>query len=96
MVKKVRCEKRINTIINRLNKTKTERKKVDFREEKEKREAAERAELKRLEKERIMKLEKEKKEREELAKQKSYDSVFAKAEMKTNKDVTPDLEEDFM
>lgn len=82
--------------MNRLNRTKTERKKVDFREEKEKRDAVEREKLRKLEKENTMRLEREKKERQELAKQKSYDQVFAKAAMKTNKDPVEDLEEDFM
>lgn len=96
LVKKVRCERRINSIVNRLNKTKTERKQVDFREEKEKRDAIEREKLRKLEKENQMRLEREKKERQELAKQKSYDAVFANAAMKTNKDPVEDLEDDFM
>lgn len=95
-MKKVRCEKRINSIVNRLNKTKTERKKVDFREEKEKRDAIEREKQRRQEKEEQLRLEREKKERQELAKQKSYDTVFANAAMKTNKDPVEDLEDDFM
>lgn len=83
--------------MNRLNKTKTERKKVDFREERERRDAEERAELKRIEKERQLEMEKEKKERQELAKQKSYDQVFANASnLRTNKDYVENLEDDFM
>ena len=82
--------------MNRLNKTKTERKKVDFREEKEQRDSAERAVLKKIEKERLMKEAKEKKERQESAKQKSYDTVFANATKSTNKDANTDLEDDFM
>lgn len=96
-MKKVRCERRLNAIVNRLNKTKTERKNVDFREAKEKRDAAERAELKQLEKERQLQLEREKKERQELAKQKSYSTVFANASnTRSNKDCVEDLEDDFM
>lgn len=44
-VRKVRVEKRINEIVNRLNKTKEERS-VDFREEREKRDREEREDQK--------------------------------------------------
>lgn len=65
---------------------------------KEERDAIERAELKKAEKLERERLEKEKKERIEIAKQRSYDTVFATATNKVcNKDSTAeDLEEDFM
>lgn len=85
-VKKYKVEKKNNEIINRLNKTKIIRENVDLRSEREDRDKKERDAKKLLEKER-QKLEKEQeKARQELARLKSYDSVFSKQDlMKTNK-----------
>ena len=94
-VRKIRIEKRINEIVNRLNKTKVVKDNVDFRALREERDRKEREDKKAVEREK-KRLEKEKeKEREELAKLRSYDSVMKTENMKTNKDSQED-DDDFM
>lgn len=93
-VRKVRVEKRINEIINRLNKTKTEAQ-PDFRGERENRDAKDREnkkELLRTQKEREKEDEKRRKEEAEL---KSYKSLMTTEKMKTNYDSGNDSD-DFM
>lgn len=93
-VRKVRVEKRINEIINRLNKTKIEAQ-PDFRGEREKRDAKDRdnkKELLRAQKEKDKEDEKRRKEEAEL---KSYKSLMTTEKMKTNYDSGNDSD-DFM
>lgn len=94
-VRKIRVEKRINEVINRLNKTKVIKDNVDFRSLREERDRKEREDKKAIEREK-KKLEKEKeKEREELAKLRSYEGVMSEEKMKSNKDYQSD-DDDFM
>lgn len=84
-VRKIRVEKRLNEIVNRLNKTKVEKSNVDLRSEREERDRLERDDKKAIERER-KRIEKEKeKERDESARQRSYDSVMKADKMHTNK-----------
>lgn len=91
-VKKVRVEKRINEIVNRLNKTKVESQ-PDFQAEREKRDALEREDKKaeiREQKEKEKQEIKKKKEEQEL---KSYTSLMKEDQMKTNYDDGNDSDE---
>lgn len=84
-VRKMRVEKRINEIVNRLNKTKVEAR-PDFQAEREKRDALEREDKKaevRLLREKEKEEIKRKKEETEL---KSYRSLMKEDNMKTNYD----------
>merc|ERR1712080_244115 len=84
-VKKLRIEKRINAIVNRLEKTKIE-KTIDFRLERETRDKEEREKAK-AEQKKEKQAEKEKqKEREKQAEVRSYRSLMVDADMKSNKD----------
>lgn len=92
-VRKMRVEKRMNEIVNRLNRTKVEHTEVDFRAEREKRDALERedkkAEIraqKELEKEAI-------KKQREMQELKSYRSLMKEDKMKTNFDDGNDSDE---
>lgn len=93
-VRFIKVEKRINEIVNRLNKTKEE-KFPDLREAKEDRDRQERNEQKKLMKER------QEKEKQEIMKNKkekelrSYDSLFDDVEMQTNQN-NDDDSDDFM
>lgn len=83
-VRKVRVEKRMNEIVNRLNKTKVVKENVDFRSEREERDKLDRDDSKARDRVRKQ-LEKEAlKEKEEAAKLRSYDSVMKQDKMKTN------------
>lgn len=94
-VRKIRVEKRINEIVNRLNKTKEVKENVDFRSLREDRDRKEREDKKAIEREK-KKLEKEReKEREEQAKLRSYDGVMTETKMKSNKECVSD-DDDFM
>lgn len=93
-VRKVRVEKRINEVVNRLNKTKEE-KFPDLRASREDRDKQEREDQKqklldqkKKEKEEIEKREKEKEER-------SYDRLFKAENMTSNQDAANDSD-DFM
>lgn len=93
-VRKIRVEKRVNEIVNRLNKTKVIKENVDLRGLREERDRKERQDKAAQEKER-RKVEKEKeKEREEQAKLRSYASVMVNEKMTSNKNVNND-EDDF-
>jgi len=94
-VRKIRVEKKINEIVNRLNKTKVVKDNVDFRSLREERDRKEREDKKALDREK-KKLEKEKeKEREEQTRLRSYDGVMVTENMKSNKDSQSD-DDDFM
>ena len=94
-VRKIRVEKRINEIVNRLNKTKEVKENVDFRSLREDRDRKEREDKKAIEREK-KKLEKEReKEREEQTKLRSYDGVMTESKMKSNKECVSD-DDDFM
>ncbi|KAH7692954.1 coiled-coil domain-containing protein 25, partial [Aphelenchoides avenae] len=95
-VKKFRVEKRVNEIVNRLNKTKVVDDDVDYRAEREARDAKERQEQREKQRQREKK---EREERERIEKEKSarsYEGVFKEEKMETNKNRGVDLEEDFM
>ncbi|CAG0919739.1 unnamed protein product [Notodromas monacha] len=91
-VKKVRVAKRINEIVNRLNKTKVERK-VDLqalREERDRKEREERKEGLRKQKEQEKEMEKEKMQQAEL---RSYSTLMKSENMTTNRDDGNDSDE---
>lgn len=93
-VRKIKVAKRINEIVNRLNKTKTEQH-PNFREEREKRDAKEREDKKKVlreQKEKEKELEKKRKEDAEL---RSYNSLFKEENMQLNTDDGNDSD-DFM
>lgn len=93
-VRKIRVEKRINEIVNRLNKTKQVKENVDLRGLREERDRKERQDKAAQEKER-RKIEKEKeREREEQAKLRSYASVMVSEKMTSNKNA-PNTDDDF-
>nr|CAG4636597.1 EOG090X0G3O [Eubosmina coregoni] len=94
-VRKVRVEKRINETINRLNKTKVE-KKPDLRFEREQRDREEREDKKRLLKEQKEKEREEEKRKKEEADLRSYDRLLKPSSMKTNKDDDGNDSDDFM
>nr|CAG4642125.1 EOG090X0G3O [Eurycercus lamellatus] len=94
-VRKMRVEKRVNEIINRLNKTKVE-KKPDFRFEREQRDREEREDKKRLLKEQKEREREEEKRKQEEAELRSYDRLLKTTNMKTNKDDDGNDSDDFM
>jgi len=94
-VRKIRLEKRTNEIVNRLNKTKREEAKPDFRSLREERDRHERdhkkvAFKKQQEEEKVLQ-----KQREEEAKLRSYDSLMQTDKMTSNLDADNDSD-DFM
>ncbi|XP_064486424.1 coiled-coil domain-containing protein 25-like [Ornithodoros turicata] len=94
-VRTVRVEKRINEIVNRLNKTKEERQ-VDFmaeREERDRKEREDKKQLLRLQKE---KEKEEQKQKEEQTKLRSYDNLMKEEKMKSNKEEDGYDSDDFM
>ena len=94
-VRKIRVEKRINEIVNRLNKTKVIKENVDLRGEREERDRKERQDKAVEEKER-RRIEKEKeRERQEQAKLRSYESVMVADKMTSNKDNLGKDDDDF-
>lgn len=91
-VRKMRVEKRLNEIVNRLNRTKIESR-PDFRAEREKRDALEREDKKvqiRLQKDKEKEDIKQQREMQEL---KSYSSLMKEDKMKTNFDDGNDSDE---
>ncbi|CAF0831666.1 unnamed protein product [Brachionus calyciflorus] len=84
-VKKTRVEKRINEIVNRLNKTKIE-KKPDLKAEREERDRAEREDKKRLLREQKEREREEEKQKAQMAEQRSYGNLMSEEKMKSNKD----------
>lgn len=101
MVRTVRVEKRINDIINRLNRTKVERK-PDLKAEREAVSAAEKAERKNLLREKKRREEMERLEKERHAELRSYKNLMVAEKMTSNKSIAStgkslqELEEDFM
>ncbi|XP_050084095.1 coiled-coil domain-containing protein 25 [Anopheles aquasalis] len=93
-VRKFRVEKRINDIVNRLNKTKVEAS-VNFRAEREKRDALERADKKQAARDVREKEKEEQKRRQEEAELRSYNSLMKSENMKSNYDDGNDSD-DFM
>lgn len=101
MVRTVRVEKRINEIVNRLNKTKVERK-PDLKAEREAVNAAERAERKQQLREKKRREELERLDKERQAELRSYKGLMVAENMTSNKQVASgskslqELEDDFM
>nr|CAG4645193.1 EOG090X0G3O [Leptodora kindtii] len=94
-VRKIRVEKRINEIINRLNKTKTERK-PDLRFEREDRDRRERDDKKRLMREQKEREREEEKRKQAEAELRSYDRLLKPNNMKSNQDDDGNDSDDFM
>ncbi|KAA0038714.1 hypothetical protein IC582_007091 [Cucumis melo] len=101
MVRTVRVEKRINDIVNRLNRTKVERK-PDLKAEREAVNAAERAERKQHLREKKRREELERLEKERQAELRSYKGLMVSEKMTSNKQIAAtskslqELEDDFM
>ncbi|PQM34239.1 coiled-coil domain-containing protein 25 isoform X2 [Prunus yedoensis var. nudiflora] len=101
MVRTVRVEKRINEVVNRLNRTKVERK-PDLKAEREAVNAAERAERKQLLRDKKRREEMERLEKERQAELRSYKGLMVSENMTSNKQIASankslqELEEDFM
>ncbi|KAL2544788.1 hypothetical protein Fot_14021 [Forsythia ovata] len=101
MVRTVRVEKRINEIINRLNRTKVERK-PDLKAEQEAVNVAERSERKQQFREKKRQEDLERLEREKQAELRSYKNLMVTEKMTSNKEIASttkslqELEEDFM
>ncbi|XP_057799633.1 uncharacterized protein LOC131015299 isoform X1 [Salvia miltiorrhiza] len=101
MVRTVRVEKRINEIVNRLNRTKVERT-PDLKAEREAVNAAERAERKQQLREKKRREELDRLEKERQAELRSYKNLMVAEKMTSNKDIAStnkslqELEEDFM
>ncbi|WOK97211.1 Coiled-coil domain-containing protein [Canna indica] len=101
MVRTIKVEKRINEIVNRLIKTKVERK-PDLKAEKEAISAAERAEKKVQLRDKKRKEELERMEKEKQAEVRSYKNLMVSEKMTSNKQIASankslqELEDDFM
>ncbi|XP_073307858.1 uncharacterized protein [Primulina huaijiensis] len=101
MVRTVRVEKRINEIVNRLNRTKVERT-PDLKAEREVVNAAERSERKQQLRDKKRREDLEKLEKERQAELRSYKNLMVAEKMTSNKDIAStskslqELEEDFM
>ncbi|KAL4335772.1 hypothetical protein GQ457_07G038380 [Hibiscus cannabinus] len=101
MVRTVRVEKRINEIINRLNRTKVERT-PDLKAEREVVSAAEKAERKQQTREKKRREELERLEKERQAEIRSYKGLMVSENMTSNKQIAEtsksfqEVEEDFM
>ncbi|XP_022982049.1 coiled-coil domain-containing protein 25 [Cucurbita maxima] len=101
MVRTVRVEKRINDIVNRLNRTKVERK-PDLKAEREAVNAAERAERKQHLREKKRREEMDRLEKERQAELRSYSGLMVSEKMTSNKQIAAtnkslqELEDDFM
>ncbi|CAK7353330.1 unnamed protein product [Dovyalis caffra] len=101
MVRTVRVEKRINEIVNRLNKTKVERK-PDLKAEREAVSAAERAERKLHLRDKKRREEMDRLEKERQAETRSYKGLMVAEKMTSNKQIASEnkslqeLEDDFI
>ncbi|KAG9131753.1 hypothetical protein Leryth_009495 [Lithospermum erythrorhizon] len=101
MVRTVKVEKRMNDIINRLNKTKVERT-PDLKAEREAINAAERSERKQQLREKKRHEDLERLEKEKQADMRSYKNLMVAEKMTSNKNIASgskslqELEEDFM
>ncbi|KAK7101337.1 coiled-coil domain-containing protein 25-like [Littorina saxatilis] len=94
-VRKVRVEKRLNEVVNRLNKTKEDRPNVDLRSEREARDRNEREDQKKKQQELKKKEKEEEKRRAEAAEVKSYSTLMKSENMTSNRDGGSDSD-DFM
>ncbi|KAI6681533.1 hypothetical protein NL676_035414 [Syzygium grande] len=100
-VRTVRVEKRLNDVVNRLNRTKVERK-PDLKAEREAVNAAERAERKQQIRDKKRREEMERLEKERQAELRSYKGLMVAENMTSNKQIASankslqELEEDFM
>lgn len=95
-VRKAKVEKRINAIINRLEKTKVIIEKVDFRLEREQRDRKERTKQHQSIKEQKQKEKEEQKRKEEHKRIQSYETVMKPDKMTSNKNVGSNIDDDFM
>ncbi|KAG2623809.1 hypothetical protein PVAP13_3KG081435 [Panicum virgatum] len=101
LVRTIKVEKRINEIVNRLNKTKVEQK-PDLKAEREAVSAAEKAERKVQLRDKKRREEMERLEKEKQAEIRSYKGLMVQEKMTSNKQVASgsktlqELEEDFM
>ncbi|XP_030548749.1 coiled-coil domain-containing protein 25 isoform X1 [Rhodamnia argentea] len=101
MVRTVRVEKRLNDVVNRLNRTKVERK-PDLKAEREAVNAVERAERKQQLRDKKRREEMERLEKERQAELRSYKGLMVAENMTSNKQIASaskslqELEEDFM
>ncbi|KAL1830600.1 hypothetical protein DCAR_0100539 [Daucus carota subsp. sativus] len=101
MVRTVRVEKRLNEVVNRLNKTKVERT-PDLKAEREAVNAAERAERKLQLRDKKRREEIERLEKEKQAEVRSYKNLMVAEKMTSNKEIAAtqkslqELEDDFM
>ncbi|XP_057322105.1 coiled-coil domain-containing protein 25 [Microplitis mediator] len=93
-VKKIHVPKRINTVVNRLNKTKRSET-PNLRAEREQRDRSEREDKKKVQRELREKEKAEKKQREEEAEIRSYSSLFSDSKMTANTEAGYDSD-DFM
>lgn len=91
-VRIIQVTKRINEIVNRLNKTKIE-KEMDLRTEREERDKKEREGEKAMARDRKENERKEQKARQEMAEQRSYSSLMKSENMKSNKESDNDSDE---
>ncbi|XP_046403540.1 coiled-coil domain-containing protein 25 [Ischnura elegans] len=94
-VRKIRVAKRSNEIVNRLNKTKTERQ-PDLRGEREERDRKERESERRLQREKREREKEEERRREEEAKIRSYSTLMDPGNMTSNQDASGYDSDDFM
>ncbi|KAK3436941.1 coiled-coil domain-containing protein 25 [Eucalyptus grandis] len=101
MVRTVRVEKRLNDVVNRLNRTKVERK-PDLKAEREAVNAAERAERKLQLRDKKRREEMDRMEKERQAELRSYKGLMVAENMTSNKQIASaskslqELEDDFM
>ncbi|XP_011870109.1 PREDICTED: coiled-coil domain-containing protein 25 [Vollenhovia emeryi] len=94
-VRKIHVAKRVNTIVNRLNKTKRSVQ-VNFRAEREQRDRNEREDKKKLLREQKEKEKAEEKRRQEEAETRSYNSLFNASNMTSNTETSGYDSDDFM
>uniref|UniRef100_A0A915KQ86 Coiled-coil domain-containing protein 25 n=1 Tax=Romanomermis culicivorax TaxID=13658 RepID=A0A915KQ86_ROMCU len=92
-VRSMMVEKRLNEIVNRLEKTRVE-KQIDFRKEREERDRLEREDKKRLLREEKKRIEEEEKRKAEEKEARSYSNLFKNENMTSNKEAEDS--DDFM
>lgn len=95
-VRKAKVEKRINAVINRLEKTKVVIDKVDLRGQREDRDKKERARQHQSIKEQKQKEKEEQRKKEEHKRLQSYETVMQSEKMTSNKEVSSNIDDDFM
>jgi len=89
------CEKKVNEIVNRLNKTKSEDETVNFQALKDARDAEERKEFRKVQESKKQEDKEFAKKKEEELEQRSYSSLMDESNMLSNRDCPID-EDDFM